>query len=126
MSAKREPEFDRDGYPTAKTLRTIEKWNCVGRQAKLDLLDYVRKAWYAPNYFTIEDGEYHISTAGWSGNEDLIGAMRGNFLFWSMCWVQSRRGGHYIFEVEDADSDLTPATPCAANADAASVARKGE
>jgi hypothetical protein len=109
MSNKLEPEFDEDGYPTEDTLSAIEKWNCVGRQAKLDLLEYVRKAWRYPDYFSIEDDDYHISTAGWSGNEDLIRAMRDNFLFWGMCWVQSRRGGHYIFEVEDTDS-VPPAT----------------
>lgn len=41
---------------------------------------------------------YTFSTGGWSGNEDLIRAMEQNWMIWSLTWVQSRRGGHYIFE----------------------------
>jgi hypothetical protein len=42
---------------------------------------------------------YNISTGGWSGNESIIGALQSNSLLWALTWVQSRRGGHYIFEV---------------------------
>jgi hypothetical protein len=123
MTNKPEPELDDDGYPTEETLRTVETWDCIGRQSKFDLLDYVRKAWYAPEYFRFKDGEFRVSTVGWSGNEDLIYSMQRNFIFWGMCWVQARRGGHYIFEVDEPD-DLTPATPCAANASETDGARK--
>jgi hypothetical protein len=42
---------------------------------------------------------YEISTGGWSGNEELIAAMRDNDMLWSLTWYQSRRGGHYTFMV---------------------------
>jgi hypothetical protein len=48
---------------------------------------------------------YYISTAGWSGNESIIYAMQENNLMWSLNWVQSRRGGHYIFELELEDGN---------------------
>ena len=39
-----------------------------------------------------------------------MSALQDNFLFWSMCWKQTRRGGHYIFEIraekiKDADDE---------------------
>jgi hypothetical protein len=74
------------------------------------LLAYVRERWaYADaGYWSEEDAvdnimskpvrRYHISTAGWSDNEWLMSAMEKNCVFWAMCWVSSRRGGHYVFE----------------------------
>jgi len=44
-----------------------------------------------------------VSTGGWSGNEELIGAMRMNFILWSQWWWSSRRGGHYVFARKDPD-----------------------
>jgi hypothetical protein len=94
-----EPTFDRDGYPTEETLEAIRKWDCDDPAGKIALLRFVQKAWSYPLYFTKIAEEWHVSTGGWSGNEDLIRAMRKNFVFWSLTWVQERRGGHYIFEV---------------------------
>ena len=42
---------------------------------------------------------FRISTGGWSGNESIIRAMERNGMMWHLNWVQSRRGGHYIFEI---------------------------
>lgn len=117
-----EPTFDSDGYPTPETLETVKKWDCIGRENKLALLAYVHKAWWAPEYFRIENDRYYVSTVGWSGNEDLIIALERNFLFWGMCWVQSRCGGHYIFEVDEPD-DLPPAAPSCEDATAVKAAR---
>ncbi len=44
--------------------------------------------------------QYTISTYGWSGNELIIAALQDRLYFWDSCWVQSRRGGHYIFQIE--------------------------
>jgi hypothetical protein len=101
------PTFDADGYPTEETCKVISEWRIESGYGSL--LEYARKAWRYPDYWREEDvicacsdrlkKLYHVSTAGWSGNESLVAAMQENKLFWFMCWVQSHRGGHYIFEV---------------------------
>jgi hypothetical protein len=107
-----EPEMDEDGYPTEETLSVVTKWE----GDFTELLKYVSKAWrYYPDYWTEKDGvsrifeepvrRYHISTAGWSGNESLISALRRNRVFWMMHWEQSNRGGHYIFEIRKENPD---------------------
>jgi len=44
---------------------------------------------------------YNISTGGWSGNESIIHEMQENSMMWHLNWVQSCRGGHYIFELRE-------------------------
>lgn len=56
-----------------------------------DLWEFVERGWE-------QDGDiYILITSGWSGNEDLIGAMQENFLFWSFHWESSTRGGKHVF-----------------------------
>lgn len=94
-----EPTFDADGYPTDETCERIASWpfqDCAG------LMRFVRRAWHLADWGWREDGrEFAISTGGWSGNESLIDALERNAMFWSLCWQQSRRGGHYRFEIPD-------------------------
>jgi hypothetical protein len=84
-----------EGYPDEVELETIRKWpwkDCVG------LLEYVKERWWEPDWgWTEDNGIIDVSTGGWSGNEDLIGAMQDNTMFWMLCWESSRRGGHYEF-----------------------------
>lgn len=106
-------ELDADCYPTNESLQAIVEWQGSAR----DLLDAVGKVWNLRSWGweerTVPDElrpgrfvrRYNISTAGWSGNESLIGAMQENTLFWIIAWVQSRRGGHYIFEVRERRQD---------------------
>ena len=97
-----EPEIE-DGYPTEATEKFIASW--PNYMQFRELMEYVKKAWrYADWGWSEEettDGgrRYSISTAGWSGNESLIGALQDNRMFWMLCWQESRRGGHYVFEV---------------------------
>lgn len=95
--------MDDDGYPTDKMFNVIEDWDhTAGFQ---ELMEFIKPYWkYADAGYWIENPtkhgiEYSISTAGWSGNEDIVDALRHNMMFWTLCWVQSRRGGDYIFEV---------------------------
>jgi len=85
-----------DGYPTDKSLEWIK--NCKNFR---DIYHAVDDAWSYPERSWIEDDFFwHLSTGGWSGNEDLIGAMQENTMFWLMCWVSSKRGGHFVFELK--------------------------
>lgn len=86
-------------YPTEIELETIRYWVVDDLDEYHAIMDYIHDRWQYANsgYWTQEGDIYKISTAGWSGNESLIGAMQDNFVFWAMYWVSSRRGGHYVF-----------------------------
>ncbi len=83
-------------YPTKKQLKKIRKWNPSDLHG---LMAYVKDIWqYADSGYWRQDGEvYSISTAGWSGNEEIIIAMKSNHVWWMMFWQGSKRGGHYTF-----------------------------
>lgn len=105
--------LDDDGYPTDDALTIIEKWHwddCDGWFKFIESIWHLRSWGWSEGIFTEDTGfdtadkeryEYHISTAGWSGNESIIRAMQKNDMMWHMTWVQSRRGGHYIFEKKE-------------------------
>ena len=110
-------DLDEDGYPTEAALEKIRTWPWNDTRA---MFDYIHDLWaYADSGFwtekeVVQDDfniheydkprlRYYISTAGWSGNESIIGAMKENTMFWTLNWVQSRRGGHYIFELKEFD-----------------------
>jgi hypothetical protein len=90
--------LDEDGYPTEETLNKIKTWNWKNPE---DLFKFIQIIWMHPTYFRVdlEKQEYRISTAGWSGNESIMSALQQNKMIHAMCWVQSRRGGHYIYKI---------------------------
>lgn len=95
---------DEDSYPTEEALNIIQRW---GYYNKEELFEFIKGLWHFREWGwheTVDDEKtiYEISTGGWSGNESLICALEHNhWLNWHTTWVQSRRGGHYIFEVKD-------------------------
>lgn len=94
--------LDEDRYPTDKACELIELWNYSDVDG---WFKFIESLWYFRDfgwYSEQKDGDtwYYISTAGWSGNESLIGAMKSNMILWSTTWESSRRGGHYEFRVE--------------------------
>ena len=105
--ASEENFLDEDGYPTDNALDKIANWDFNDPEGWFKCIESI---WYLRScvwsevrkaYLDSPDKiEYHISTAGWSGNEDIIGAMQKNKILWYYTWVQTRRGGHYIFEVK--------------------------
>lgn len=100
LGEDRHAEFDfDDGYPSEATLERIRTW------AALDffgLMNFIRAGWrYADDYISVKYKNdrtiVRLSTAGWSGNEDIIHALQENRLFFSFYWLSSKRGGHYKF-----------------------------
>jgi len=71
-------------------------------------MSFIFSNWkYADCGYWEQDGDiYHISTAGWSGNEEVIASLRDNQVFWLMYWYQERRGGHYIFAPHTLEATL--------------------
>jgi hypothetical protein len=105
--------LDEDGYPTEIALELIEKWTWHDEKG---WFEFIKSIWYY-NSTAWGEGEephdwledklvyrYHISTIGWSGNEAIIRSMQKNDFLWYLVWVQSRRGGHYIFESREYES----------------------
>jgi hypothetical protein len=90
-------ELDDDGYPAEDSVTQVAEYPIRGREDCAALLAAVREVWqYADCGYWSQDGDlFTISTAGWSGNESLIGAMQDNAIFWMLCWQSSRRGGHF-------------------------------
>lgn len=98
---------DADGYPTKEELETIEKWDC------LDLpgwFAFIKSVWWMAEWGWHEADEankltlttdrvFSISTGGWSGNEEIIEAMKKNRFAWYFSWWSSMRGGHFVFKL---------------------------
>lgn len=96
-------------YPNDDELRRVREWPPTDLSG---LMDFVRSIWWQPDWGWNQVGEnYRISTGGWSGNEELIEALKGNTMFWMLCWQSSRRGGHYEFRVPAARLHREPEKP---------------
>lgn len=94
--------LDKDNYPDEVSLKAIKEWDVLKKGVK-GLLDLIQENTNWPDRQISITGkrilrfEYH--TGGWSGNEDVIDALRQNFLFWSLFWKKSISGGHYYFRI---------------------------
>lgn len=111
--------LDDDGYPTEAALDVVELWHWTDAQG---WFNFIRSLWAYRSWGWTEKIEphelanherykdktvhrYYVSTAGWSGNESIIAAMQRNEMMWHLNWAESRRGGHYIFELKRFDDD---------------------
>ena len=94
--------LDEFGYPNEKAHSKIIEWPSNDFPG---LIKFVKNLWWQAEWGWREEREddsifCFISTGGWSENEELIGSMKKNQIFWLFCWVASHRGGHYEFEVK--------------------------
>lgn len=104
-----EEYLDTDGYPTDEALDKIRDWDYNDVKG---WLNFIKSIWWASEWgwtettgvnltFDEPQYEYHISTGGWSGNEEIIDAMRKNYILWNLAWYEHRRGGHYMFAIPE-------------------------
>lgn len=93
-----------ESYPTEEELDRIKTWDPMDLKG---LLDYILPRWnYSDVGYWEQTGTvYHLHTGGWSGNEEIIGAMWENHTWWALYWSQSHRGGHYIFSKRMGEHD---------------------
>lgn len=98
--------MDDDGYPEDEELQQVRDWPYTDFAG---MMQFIKDRWRYEDYWNEEETKegrlYHVSTAGWSGNESFIGAMEENRMFWLLNWQQSRRGGHYIFLIRRRATD---------------------
>jgi len=107
--------LDDDGYPTDAALDVIRLWHWDDAKG---WFKFIEGLWHFRSWGWREDDEaheyledeivrrYYVSTCGWSGNENIIRAMQKNEnMLWTLTWVQSRRGGHYIFELKEINEE---------------------
>lgn len=94
--------LDSDRYPSMPALERIKSWPFDMEQAKA-LMAFVEELWTYKDCFICDPYHrtYTVRTAGWSGNEDLISALRQNTIFWTLCWVSSHRGGKHVFQIPE-------------------------
>lgn len=90
--------FDSDGYPTDETLDTIRTWTNGDWSG---LLAFVTSAWNT-NYGAVRQKSSTIRfiTGGWSGNEEVLSALKENTAFWTKFWLRDERGGLAVFDTE--------------------------
>ncbi len=88
-------------YPNEENLNKIKKWESDW----YGLMEFVGSIWYLAEWgFKRKENIYYLSTAGWSGNEEIMEALQSNTMFWMCCWYKSRRGGHYVFKIRNVKS----------------------
>lgn len=90
-------------YPSEVELDHIEHWD----GSLKELIEFIQSIWeYEPPILRVGRDHIHrkkcykleIHTWGWSGNEDIVEALRMT-MFWFTYWQRSDRGGHFYFEI---------------------------
>jgi hypothetical protein len=102
--------MDEHGYPEETEFERIKTWDFREKTVQ-NFLAEIERLWHWPDWGFKLEKEGHknvlgnpawrliLHTGGWSGNESIVVAMEKNFIFWTMTWLSSRRGGHYEFEI---------------------------
>jgi hypothetical protein len=106
--SKTPPEVSSDGqYPTEDYLRWLAQYKPSKEFTFQQFIEHLRTVWWMPDWgFGLKRkyGDYQgleLHTGGWSGNEEIIGAlMQNSYLYYHWMNVQMwRAGGHYYFKL---------------------------
>jgi hypothetical protein len=92
--------MSRLAYPLEEELDIIRKWDVIHGSMR-ELAEYVQTIWTWKDFARIENNHLILITGGWSGNEEIVGAMLENRMIKSIYYYQWTRGGKYIFELGD-------------------------
>lgn len=102
-----------EGYSTQELLDIIRNYNPSENMNIVEfLMTHILPYWWGG------DGQYKLHrkyngvqklvlhTGGWSGNEDIVGAILSNIYLthFSMTYVMWKAGGHFYFEIKDRKS----------------------
>jgi hypothetical protein len=108
-------EWVEDDYPTDAALKRIEQWPY---QDIAGCLDFVASIWHWPDFgvsHELRDEEWRIvrakpgerylrlATGGWSGNEEIVAAIKTNYMLRALAWRLTARGGLHIFQYPESD-----------------------
>ena len=99
-----------DGYPTDAALEALLEWPITDMPAAVEYAAETFNAMLG-RAWKVERGEpenesgqaeWHFATGGWSGCEDVIGALQdsNHGVLWMGFWVSSRRGGKFVLTAE--------------------------
>ena len=89
-------EIDEHGYPTVESLEVVREWD--GPMHELPeffqaLADYFNDCHYGRAWK--RRGFWFFATGGWSGCEDVIGAIPA--IVDCLAWESSKRGGLHVY-----------------------------
>ena len=93
----------KEDYPSKEELDNIINWRYVDYESAVELAEYIVSLWHWEHMATIKGKKVKILTlitGGWSGNEEIIGAIEKNVLFPMLYWQKSERGGLHIYKIE--------------------------
>ena len=86
--------LDENGYPNEADLEKIKNWDVLASGVD-GLLNLIEENTNWADRQIEQSGKnvirYVYHTGGWSGNEDVIGALMSNGLFWFMFWQKWQR-----------------------------------
>lgn len=96
-------------YPTDEELGRLEHWPPYDVAGALD---FAASLWHWPDLAAreltageasvvrAEPGERYLrlATGGWSGNEEIVAALKTNMILRSLSWRLSAAGGLHIFQ----------------------------
>lgn len=85
-------------YPAEEQLNAIRKADMFENDLPA-MVELIEDAWnHTYGKMIFNDGVLSLATGGWSGNEDVMGALNDNETFWRLYWWKSERGGRFWFK----------------------------